>query len=154
MDLQKEYHEIEQYLRDHGLSWITDQVKEEIETGKFIEERITTLHEASAAKSKRDYYESEFKKGQLAEFTRRQDYSDEEKLTLLLEAIKRAVFDVAVMQYETTGFFFDSVQSIVFEEETVEAPRLLLTSNTRTMAKEAREAAVIIDKLIHDVGHK
>jgi len=154
MDFQKEYHEIEQYLKDNGLSWICDQVKEEIETGKFVEERISTLHETGASKSKLDSYDYGFKKGQPAEFTRRHDYPDAEKLALLLEAIKRAVFDVAVMEAETTNFFLDDVQSIIFEEETEEAPRLVLTSKTRTLVKEARATANTIDKLTLDIVGK
>ncbi len=154
MDVKKNYALIDKYLREKGLSWVCDQVKEEIETGKLVEERISTLQERGHLKSKSFYYQPEFKKSQPADFTRRHDYSDAEKLTLLLEAIKRAVFDVTVMEAEISHFFFNKVQSIKFEDERDEQPGRVLAPDTRTLLQEAKEAAAVIDRLTHEISDK
>lgn len=75
------YRELESILNDFELGWVAEQVAQTIREGKEIEDK-----ESKGA-------------------TRTEEYSDKEKLLLLIEALERAVVQTNEIQNAVTNFF-------------------------------------------------
>ena len=124
MKASETFQQLEAYLREKGYEWVITQVGEEISAGKIVEEHISTLAESRSANlgSQTDY-----RKGAVAEFVRRAEYTEADKLVLLLEASRRAVLDANAMAVEIERSFADSgVVKISFHDEAEPEARLTL----------------------------
>ena len=84
--------------REHNLGWVIDQVDEEILTGKLTQTEATTYKESSEQGS---FFGHSFRPGSKTNLLTSIEYSDEEKLKLLLDATEQAAVNVTFMAHET-----------------------------------------------------
>ena len=101
MSLEDEYQETVALLTHRGLTWLVDQVEGDVRAGKFVLERRRTLKEAPGKKSS-DFAAapSSYSAGPTEEFTVAEPYAPEEKLELLLVAMRRVLVDPVLMHEE------------------------------------------------------
>ncbi|MBN3068539.1 hypothetical protein H5A34_10525 [Pectobacterium brasiliense] len=156
MDYQEIFNETMTFLSESGYSFIEKQIHEELRTGKLLEERIKTLKESSMTEFSTSYLfnETTYRRGQPADFIRRQDYSDEEALILLLEASKRAVIDSAVMVADIHNnlkeFNFSEVILIPEPEGFISSEEDIILTD-KINADEAKERAIKINDIIKKI---
>jgi len=97
MDYKLIYNQLAQILRENGLVWIVDQVQEAIKEGKLTVEEAPTFR---SEYSKNVLFDvgRKFRKGAKAKFIKRIDYTDKEKLVLLLNGIYKGIFDAMLIE--------------------------------------------------------
>lgn len=145
-DYKSLFSEVASLLNENGYGLVVEQVKEELSTGRLSGEKIKTLKEVQA-RTTTLWETRDFKASQPADFVRREDYSDEEALILLLEAAKRAVVDPAAMVAEIqTVFASFGINEIVLEPEGADKGQAVDLSNGADL-EQARKHAEQIDSL-------
>ena len=116
MDYEEDFNQLSNYLEEAGLNWIVTEVREEISTGKFVEERISTLREDTKSRvSESDI--ATFRKGQAVDFTKRIDYSAQEKMRLFIHAIKRGVVEPLEIEKGIIGNLGEDIDDVLFASE-------------------------------------
>lgn len=134
------FDEVASLLNENGYALEVEQVREELSTGRLSGEKIKTLKEVETRTAPL-WEASNFKTSQPADFVRREDYSDEDAVILLLEAAKRAVVDPAAMVAEIhTVFASFGVNQIVLEPEGAYKGQVVDLSKGADLGK-ARERA-------------
>ena len=106
----KEFNEVYDFLVDtlkqKGLRWVATQVTEQVKLGKTVEKEIETFKEFRDKSIEQIDYLSEIplKKGPKATFPITEEYSQKEKLILLIDAIEQAVVNTSEMEYHIVDF--------------------------------------------------
>jgi len=152
MNFTSEYEAIEVYLKKEGLSWIFEQVKEQIEIGKFAEQKISTLRE-DYRRGTDLFGKGSFQRSQPAEFVKRNEYSEKEKLILLIEALGRAIIEPLLMEEKVVEFFKDYSQEVKLCA-TAEEVKTVSTKRLPEEFERARSAGAALDKLVREIGEK
>jgi len=101
---------LERILRIEGLNWVCDQVQEEIRLGKLQEKQVETYKELRASDADVNQFVSPHKrmgKGPKAKLMTVGDFSPQERLRMLIDAMQRAVVDTGDLE-EQIGRFFSS----------------------------------------------
>lgn len=94
------FEELAKFLSSSGFALVTEQVREELATGRLVEERLSTLAEVSRGPDRVNLFDADYQKGVSADFVRRAEYSDREAVILLIEAARRATCESAMMADE------------------------------------------------------
>jgi|GEM_PF-3966992 len=152
MNYKEEYNKIESYIGSLGFGWVCAQVREEIETGKLNEEKIPTLNEYSRSNQQQGFfYPADFRKGQAADFVKRSEYSDKQKLALLVEAIKRAIPELILMEAQVAAYF-DNIEVISFTSDKDDKEKLEIIKREGKAIDDTRKAVEALDSLINGLG--
>jgi hypothetical protein len=149
-DYKKLFDDVAGLLHEKGYGLVVDQVNEELSTGRLTEEKIKTLKEVESHSSS-PWNSNEFRKGQAADFIRRQDYSDAEALVLLLEAAKRAIVDSTVMVADIHSVLADfDIQGVVLEPERTDLGQSI-DLREDVDRKQAEEHANLINQITRPI---
>lgn len=142
--LDEAYEALLQSMRDQGLGWVVEQVQQQVRAGKLVTKDVTPFRES---------YSSRFIE-ELAVGTRRrrrerlaatEEYSAEERLSLVLEAIENAVVHTAEIQDQVLQFVQDqsSIDQVRFEPDAFEEAQAFTLSaddRRRPQVEMLREA--------------
>lgn len=115
MDYLETFNELKSTLLELDLKWIVDEVEQEIETGKFVEEKHSTLKETG-----KDIAGSRFSRGQKVDFTKRIDYEPKEKLLLLLDGLSNGAIEPVKIEGAISKWLGEDIHSIEFVAEEVD----------------------------------
>lgn len=102
------YNKLISALRENKLDWIIDQVTEHIRLGKTVEKEIETLKEDPSEKMVVYTFGDhvpKFKKGPRATFPVTENYTPQEQLLLLIDAIEQALVNTNEMERNFVEFF-------------------------------------------------
>ncbi len=151
-----EIRDVDRRLRDvvtnHDLDWVLDQVDEEIRVGKLTQKKVTTYKEDEDRNS---FSDQSFKPVSKAMLTASIEYSDQEKLLLLVDAIEQAVVNTTIMADETVshlaGLREDRGRPEVkfMPEDAEEAPSVSLTE-----ISVRRRSATRLAELLNEIRDK
>jgi hypothetical protein len=151
LDPTEVFSEVAQFLSRNGYEVIVQQVKEELDNGRLREERLKTLTEVKgpAAYSLDGHYRSGTT---TAEFVRREDYTDNEALILLLEAARRGIVETRAMAADV----YESVRSqgligVAFAGERPEEPSFSIDPPSESV-QSLNSLAAELERLIAQVG--
>jgi len=100
-------------LDKNKINWVVEQVKQQVQLGKTIEKEIETLKHKEkefAQLREDDVYIPKVKKGPKAKFPVTEEYTPNEKLNLLLDAIEQAIVNTADMENHLIEYFGSSLQ--------------------------------------------
>lgn len=115
MDYLETFNELKSTLLELDLKWIVDEVEQEIETGKFVEEKHSTLKETG-----KDIAGSRFSRGQKVDFTKRIDYEPKEKLLLLLDGLSNGAIEPVKIEGAISKWLGEDIHSFEFVAEEVD----------------------------------
>jgi hypothetical protein len=150
--MAKLFDEIGEYLRDAGYSFVVEEVREELATGRLTEERISTLAEVFPRTQQTPLFDADFQKGVPADFVRRAEYSEDEAVALLLEAAKRAVCEGAMIAEDVRAELSkQGISAITFVAERDDGPSFSLRFDQLHSPAVVREAAVKLDELAQQI---
>jgi hypothetical protein len=93
-------------INDNGLGWVAEQVSEQIRIGKTIQREIETLKEGKGLPlfSTVDDYSSKLIKGPRVTFPVTVEYQPNERLELLINAVRQTIVDTADMEHYLVSF--------------------------------------------------
>jgi hypothetical protein len=93
-------------LNENELGWVAEQVSEQIRIGKTIQREIETLKEGKGMPlfSTIDDYSRKLMRGPKAKFPVTVEYQPNERLELLIYAIRQSVVDTADMEQHLISF--------------------------------------------------
>ena len=123
-------------LTENKLSWISNQVAEQIRIGKTVEKEIATFKESRRTLllfEERDY-RIQYKKGTKATFPVTEEYSPSERLLLLIDAIEQAIVNTAEMESHLIEYFGEQLdndwQGIRFYSEEQDSQSVVIDRKT------------------------
>ena len=147
-EIQQLYDDLMELIRRLGLTWVADQVSEAISVGKVVETDLRTLRNNLIGKDGfTDFDEPEFlRSGPREDVLSTEEYTPEDRLRLLLDAIEESVVVTGSMEIQliegliTQGI---NVQGIEFYSEitdevtmTIDRSRIQPLHETVTSLKE------------------
>lgn len=93
-------------LNESHMEWVSQQVSEQIQIGRTIQREIETFKEGKEMPlfSTIDDYSSKLMKGPRVTFPVTVEYESNERLELLIDAIKQAIVDTAEMEQHLIDF--------------------------------------------------
>lgn len=147
----EEIRDVDRRLRDiatkHGLDWVLAQVDEEIRVGKLTQKRVSTYKEDEDRSPNTD---RGFRPVSKATLTASVEYSDQEKLLLLIDAIEQAAVNTTLMADETVSRLAelrgnDRPFEVKFMPEDEEAPSTSLTEMSERRQSARRLAGLLND---------
>lgn len=150
-DFQSIYNALIQVLRRDtiGLGRIANRVEEIVEEGKIIKEKVQV--ELDETPIPTDLMRNRVTKKSTRSLYRRVEYTEKEKLTLLLDAIEATVVNPAVIRREVTEIFADQAAKTTVESQDVFLyPNLAQDENPIVLTSEAATADV--EKLSDLIG--
>lgn len=140
------YNQLVSSLREKDLSWVVDQVNETLALGKPQSRKVKTYEErvernqlplfpGSSSSSEPTVYEYGKPTGPKADLTAILEYTPQERLILLLNAIEQAVVDTAAMEDIAVVHLEElavnqGITGIVFVSEQEPQPRVILSRDT------------------------
>ena len=107
------YERLMEMLAENKLDWIVEQVNQQVQLGKTIIKETETLKHQEKEFSQLyedDVYIPKVKKGPKAKFPVTEDYTPNEKLNLLLDAIEQAIVNTAEMENHLIEYFDSSLK--------------------------------------------
>lgn len=125
-DFQRVFNDLSSTLTQQGLGWIVSEVIDVINEGQISTVKVETFKETLSDSG----VEREIQRASIAEFLSVVEYTPQEQLLLLLEAIEQTLVQTAAMEQEIAEFF---------ENETARnsnAPRKAPTSDVVVLASE------------------
>jgi hypothetical protein len=147
------FDQLARYLSGHGYSFVVDQVREELSTGRLTEEKLSTLAEVAApVAARQSLFEADFQKGVPAEFVRRAEYTEQESVALLLEAARRAICEGEMMAREIQQQFAkEGISGITFASERDEEASFSLRFDAPSDSQQPRKTAAKLDEFARQV---
>jgi len=125
MEFIDTFNELKNLLNESGLNWIVKEVEQEIETGKFFEEKHATLKESG-----NDIAGTRYSRGKKVDFTKRKDYEAKEKLILLLDGLSTGVIEPIKIEASICSRLGSDVDSIkFFDENSVEEKERIISDD-------------------------
>lgn len=116
-ELTRLYQSLTKILEAHNLSWVIDQVNEQVLLGKteeieILDDRQLLLFEANARNRRR-------RKKERASFLKTREYFEKEKVLLLIDAIEQSVINTGLMIYDVIEYFDKEagVRTVAFYSE-------------------------------------
>ncbi|MDQ6791291.1 MAG: hypothetical protein M3256_03800 [Actinomycetota bacterium] len=122
------FDELVRTLRDSGLVWVVDQVQSGVAVGQLQVVQISPAKAPASLPLLDDMMASPEpggrRPGPKSDFTKTIDYSPQEKLRLLLQAVEHVLVRTTVMESESTTALGEllNVQAIEFASETTIEP--------------------------------
>lgn len=156
MAFEDDFNRIKNILNERNLNWIIRQVQEQIETGKLVIEKQTTLKEIYRDSLIEPLFEAaEYRSGPPADYTVREDYTPKEKVELIIKAIQRATVDPAFMERDLNQVLENKIESIAFtnpNEEEEQISTVLDLTREQEMESKVEELNNIILKMLKKIG--
>jgi hypothetical protein len=118
-EFQAIYQELAEALASLELGWVVAQVDEQVRLGKAVSKRVRTLEPVryqEVLPGLPPAHEREYE----VDFATLVEYTNQERLLLLVEALKHALVNVMYMAYEFTRFFSEedgNLQEIKFYQD-------------------------------------
>lgn len=154
MAFEDDFNQIKNLLSERKLNWLIEQVQEQIETGKLVVEKQTTLKEIYQDRSMEPIFEAiEYRSGPPADYTVREDYTPKEKVELILKALQRATVDPVFMERDLNQLLEDKISLVSFtnpnEDEELRSTEIKLTRD-----QEIENKAEELNRIIHQMLEK
>lgn len=130
------YAKLLQILSENKLEWTVDQVKEQILLGKTIEKEIVTFKKNKLdlpMSFELEMYQTPLKKGPKVKFPVTEEYTPEERLELILDAIEQAIINTAEMENHLIRYFGTGLKEwrgVNFYAEETESLLTLISEET------------------------
>jgi hypothetical protein len=149
-------------LQAQDLGWVESQVREEIRLGKTIARERKAFEDVSFNPDE-SFHPNIFKAGDRKQlgagpsttFPDTVEYSAEERLQLLINAIEHAVVNTAEMEESFTSYFeteFPHFENIQFysEDGTVQ-PRIINRQSARSRTEKAKKLRQLLEELRKEI---
>jgi hypothetical protein len=144
-------------LQDSGLAWVESQVRDQIRLGKTIEREREVPNELSFQQSifGADNDREQTKRHSPNTFPITIEYSAQERLRLLIDAIEHAVVNTAAMEDSFTSYFeaesphFESIQ--FYSEDAGLQPRKINRQSAEFRTKKASQLHKLLEELRKEV---
>lgn len=104
------YNHLVKYLQDNGLTWVVDQVNNILALGKISTKKVKPFRDLAERSASPSTHEQAYMLmtvghslpvGSETELTTSSDYSPQERLVILIEAIENAVIETVAMEHDT-----------------------------------------------------
>jgi hypothetical protein len=97
---------LDRLLREKGLDWVCDQVQDEIRLGKLERKEVETVKELrSTDETKQPSLRKPMGKGRKVTLMTVGEFSPQERLRILIDAMQRAVVDTGDLEQDVAAFF-------------------------------------------------
>jgi hypothetical protein len=97
---------LDRLLREAGLDWVCDQVQDEIRLGKLERKEVETVKELFLIdETKQPSLRKPMGKGRKERLMTVGEFSPQERLRMLVDAMQRAVVDTGDIEEEVVAFF-------------------------------------------------
>lgn len=124
------YEIILDHLREIGLSWVVAQIQEQIRSGKSVTKAVTTYTNRAAVVFAEEPLAGSNKSRRRETLAATEEYTEDERLEIALQAVERALVHSAAMEKELVSFYRsspDSPSKVSFEPaEFDESERLVV----------------------------
>jgi hypothetical protein len=139
-DAELAYNQLAESLQANRLSWVVQQVDDEIRFGKTEERELETFKEVPSEQLVMGYFPEsrQLRRGPKAKFAIVRQFTSQEKLKLLTHAIERAVVDTAEMELYVSKLFSSPMTAPAedISEEAIE--RSARAANEMVVAESVR----------------
>ena len=109
-DIIEIHNELRTALIKTDLSWIIEQYDEEVEQGKIIEKKGIELKKSPSLFPEEYSFEKSIQNSKSDKFIISIPYTEEEKLTLLLDSISH-IFEIIEIEKTVFNFFSDKIKN-------------------------------------------
>ena len=96
-------------LREQQLSWVVEQVQEQVRVGKLVAKDITPYRETSPSRLGDQLPSRRARTTRRERLVATEEYSPEERLGLAVDALESAVVHTAEIENEVLGFFASKI---------------------------------------------
>jgi hypothetical protein len=137
-------------LSEKGLAWVVNQVRHQIELGKPITRRAKELYypRRSGEEDSRFASDPALRPGREVQFRATVEYTDDERLQLLLSAIQQAVLNTAAIEEVVTRQF----PGLTFVSEEADVRIVVGEGETDNRAAALLRLQTAIDELNAAIG--
>lgn len=151
-------------LQNHELTWITDSANSQITQGKLIDVSATTYKEVSRDSSDASPNISMFPDQEMevryttagkAKFPKITEYSQRERLEILLDSIEKSLVHPPQMEQHILNFFSNTIEEfegITFIDDELDEPTMYLNAQqTQRSIPAIDELQVVINEIRNEI---
>ena len=148
-NFQKTFQELAEILDNLQLKWVVDQVSEQVRLGKAVDKEVTAIEQVRFQEALPGLPPDREHKYKVI-FSATAEYTAQERLLLLVDAIKHAVVYTAYMTHEFTHFFDKDkrrFQKVELHPNQIQEPVTFTTQSTASCRDHATHLKELLDAL-------